>query len=68
MNLTKHSVTQFCHVKDLGKLLKSGRFVRTTPVSSESDYYEVISKKKSQLDTIPVQASKNWTINYFSSF
>ena len=54
MNLRKRHQVSFSHAKNMGKFLKSGRFIRCMPVSEDSDFFELVQKKKSMLDQIRV--------------
>ena len=56
MNLKKRTLTKFCTAENLEKELSKAKLLRATPLSENSDLYEVCLNKKSQQDIIPVQA------------
>ena len=45
----------FCHAKNMSKRLTTNKFLRASPVSPDSDVFEVVSRRTSTVDKIPVQ-------------
>ena len=55
MNLEKRTNVRFCHAKNMSKRLTTNKFLRASPVSPDSDVFEVVSRRTSTVDKIPVQ-------------
>ena len=55
MNLEKRTSVRFCHANKMSKRLKTNKFLRASPVSPDSDVFEVVSRRTSTIDKIPVQ-------------
>ena len=55
MNLQKRSNVKFVPAKNVGKCLKTNKFMRANPVAPNSDIYEVVTRRSITNDKIPVQ-------------